>query len=139
MRIYLEPVNLRQWNLFDNVKGSGHVECACSVCLIPLPKGVIGNSVPSKAGLLMACHRVIVTSADEGSEYNKMFEREKIGIACSTDDPEGIADGIIRLRDNPDLRDKYADNAQKYGKAVYTRTVNTKLYEDLYRRIGGKD
>lgn len=27
MRIYLEPVNLRQWNLFDNVKGSGHVEC----------------------------------------------------------------------------------------------------------------
>ena len=116
-----------------------HVYSACSVCLIPLPKGVIGNSVPSKAGLLMACHRVIVTSADEGSEYNKMFEREKIGIACSTDDPEGIADGIIRLRDNPDLRDKYADNAQKYGKAVYTRTVNTKLYEDLYRRIGGKD
>ena len=27
MRIYLEPVNLSQWNLFDNVKGSGHVEC----------------------------------------------------------------------------------------------------------------
>ena len=27
MRIYLEPVNLRQWNLFDNVKDSGHVEC----------------------------------------------------------------------------------------------------------------
>ena len=26
VRIYLEPVNLRQWNLFDNVKGSGHVE-----------------------------------------------------------------------------------------------------------------
>lgn len=116
-----------------------HVYSACSVCLIPLPKGVIGNSVPSKAGLLMACHRVIVTSADEGSEYNKMFEREKIGIACSTDDPEGVADGIIRLRDNPDLREKYADNAQKYGKAVYTRTVNTKLYEDLYRRIGGKE
>ena len=27
MHIYLEPVNLRQWNLFDNVKGSGDVEC----------------------------------------------------------------------------------------------------------------
>lgn len=26
MRVYLEPVNLRQWNLFENVKGSGHVE-----------------------------------------------------------------------------------------------------------------
>lgn len=115
-----------------------HVYSACSVCLIPLPKGVIGNSVPSKAGLLMACHRVIVTSADEGSEYNKMFEKEQIGIACSTDDPEGLAGGILKLRDNPDLREKYADNAQKYGKAVYTRTVNTGRYEDLYRKIGGK-
>ena len=115
-----------------------HVYSACSVCLIPLPKGVIGNSVPSKAGLLMACHRVIVTSADAESEYNKMFEREQIGIACSTDDLEGIAAGIRKLRDDPQLREKYADNAQRYGKAVYTRTVNTGLYEKLYRKIGGK-
>lgn len=115
-----------------------HVYSACSVCLIPLPKGVIGNSVPSKAGLLMACHRVIVTSADAGSEYNKMFEREQIGIACSTDDSEGIAAGIRKLRDDPELREQYADNAQRYGKAVYTRTVNTGLYEKLYREIGGK-
>ena len=83
----------------------------------------------------MACHRVIVTSADEGSEYNKMFEREQIGIACSTDDAQGIADGILKLRDDPDLREKYADNAQKYGKAVYTRTVNTGLYEKLYHYV----
>ena len=115
-----------------------HVYSACSVCLIPLPKGVIGNSVPSKAGLLMACHRVIVTSADAESEYTKMFEREKIGIACSTDDPEGIATGIRKLRDDPELREQYADNAQRYGKSVYTRTVNTGLYENLYREIGGK-
>lgn len=27
MRFYVEPVNLRQWNLFDKVKGPGHVEC----------------------------------------------------------------------------------------------------------------
>ena len=115
-----------------------HVYSACTVCLIPLPRGVIGNSVPSKAGLLMACHRVIVTSSDDGSDYNKMFDREKMGIACSTDNPQGIAAGILKLRDDPDLRERYADNAQKYGKAVYSRTVNTRLYEELYRKIGGR-
>ena len=115
-----------------------HVYSACSVCIIPLPFGVIGNSVPSKAGLLMACHRVIVTSADEGSDYNDMFSREKIGIACSCDDPEGLAAGIIKLRDNPELREQYADNAQKYGKQYYSRTVNTALYDKLYRKIGSK-
>lgn len=115
-----------------------HVYSACSVCLIPLPRGVIGNSVPSKAGLLMACRRVIVTSSDDGSEYNKMFERERIGIAFSTDDPQGVANGILKLRDNPNLREQLADNAQKYGRAVYTRMVNTGLYEKLFQKIGGK-
>ena len=105
-----------------------HVYSACSACLIPLPRGVIGNSVPSKAGLLMACHRVIVTSADAGSDYNDMFKREQIGMAFDCDDSDGVAKGILKLKD-----------AQKYGKAVYARTVNTKLYEDLYRRIGGKE
>lgn len=115
-----------------------HVYSACSVCFIPLPKGVIGNSVPSKAGLLMACHRVIVTSADAGSEYNKMFSKEHIGIACSTDDPQSVANGILQLRDNPSIREQFADNAQRYGRAVYSRTVNTGLYEKLYNKIGGK-
>ena len=115
-----------------------HVYSACSVCLIPLPKGVIGNSVPSKAGLLMACHRVIITSSDKGSDYNDMFERKKIGIACSSDDPDGIVRGILCLKNNPDIRKQYAENAHKYGNDVYTRTVNTKLYENLYMEIGGK-
>lgn len=114
-----------------------HVYSACSACLIPLPKGVIGNSVPSKAGLLMACRRVIVTTADADSEYNRMFEREQIGVACSTDDPAGVATWILRLRDDPKLRKKYADNAEKYAKGVYSRTVNTGLYEELYRKVGG--
>lgn len=26
MAIYIEPVNLRQWDMFDSVVGSGHVE-----------------------------------------------------------------------------------------------------------------
>ena len=115
-----------------------HVYSACSVCLIPLPCGVIGNSVPSKAGLLMACHRVIITSADEGSDYNDMFLREQIGIACSCDDPKGLATGILKLRDNPKLRKQYADNAREYAKRYYSRTVNTKLYDNLYRRIGSR-
>lgn len=109
-----------------------HVYSACSVCLIPLPKGVIGNSVPSKAGLLMACRRVIVTSADPDSDYNDMFSREQIGIACSCDEPESVAQAILTLRDNTQLKETYAGNAQVYGKKYYSRTLNTKKYEALF-------
>lgn len=115
-----------------------HVYSACSACLIPLPRGVIGNSVPSKAGLLMACHRVIITSADAGSDYNDMFKREQIGLAFDCDDHNGVATGILQLKDNPDYCSQLADNAQKYGRKVYARSANTKLYEELFRKIGGQ-
>ena len=60
-------------------------------------------------------------------------------MAYDCDDSDGVAKGILRLKDEPEYCSQLADNAQKYGKAVYARTVNTKLYEDLYRRIGGKE
>lgn len=112
-----------------------HVYSACSICLIPLPKGVIGNSVPSKAGLLMACHRVIVTSADSDSNYIDMFNREEIGIGCDCDSPQKIAESIIKLKNERKVLEKLADNAQAYGKKVYTRSINTKKYESVYKKF----
>lgn len=112
-----------------------HVYSACSVCLIPLPRGVIGNSVPSKAGLLMACHRVIVNSVDEDSDYYQMFEREKVGISASNKDPNAVASAILKMRDNPELREQYAENAKKFSLGFYSRTVNTQKHIDLLARM----
>ena len=112
-----------------------HVYSACSVCLIPLPRGVIGNSVPSKAGLLMACRRVIVNSVDEDSDYYQMFKREKIGVSASNTDPKAVASAILQMRDNPELREAYAENAKKFSMGFYSRTVNTQKHIDLLTRI----
>ena len=116
-----------------------HVYSACSVCLIPLPYGVIGNSVPSKSGLLMACHRVIVNVVDKESDWYDMFEREKIGVSASNKDPKEVAAAILKMKENPELRKQFADNACTFAKGYFSRTVNTKLYEQLYKKIGGKD
>ena len=109
------------------------VYSACSVCLIPLKRGVIGNSVPSKAGLLMACRRVIVNSVDAGSDYGNMFEREKIGFSADIEDGEKIAHDILYLYENPDVREEYANRAKEYGEKEYSRTVNTKKYIELFK------
>ena len=108
-----------------------HVYSACSVCLIPLPRGVIGNSVPSKAGLLMACHRVIVNSVDEDSDYYQMFEREQVGISASNTDPQAVAMAILKMRDNTELREQYEENARKFSLGFYSRSVNTQKHIDL--------
>ena len=113
-----------------------HVYSACSICIIPLKRDIIGNSVPSKAGLLMSCRRVIVNSVDEWSDYYKMFEREDIGLSASNLDPGAVTSAILKLYNDRDLIEHFANNAQPYGKNYYSRTVNTKLYNDLYVEIG---
>ena len=111
------------------------VYSACSVCLIPLKQGVIGNSVPSKAGLLMACRRVIINSVDKGCDYGDMFERERMGFSADVTDAEKIARDILYLYE---VREEYADRAKAYGAAEYSRTVNTRKYVKLFEEITQK-
>ena len=111
------------------------VYSACSVCLIPLKRGVIGNSVPSKAGLLMACGRVIVNSVDKESDYYAMFEREKIGFSADTDGANKLAESILALYKDPGLREDIGKRAKAFGEKYYSRSYNTKLYVDLFKEL----
>ncbi len=111
------------------------VYSACSVCLIPLKQGVIGNSVPSKAALLMACRRVIINSVDIDCDYGEMFEREKIGFSAGVRDVDKIVDDILNLYYNQDLLNEYANRARQFGVLNYSREVNTKKYIALFTEM----
>lgn len=112
-----------------------HVYSACSICFIPLKRDIIGNSVPSKAGLLMSCRRVIVNSVDEWSDYYKMFEREDMGLSASNLDSDAVTSAILKLYNDRELIEHFANNAQPYGKSYYSRTVNTAKYGQLYKEL----
>lgn len=107
------------------------VYSACSTCLIPLKRGIIGNSVPSKAGLIMECRRSIVTSSDKDSEYNKMVNDNLIGIAKDCDDYDGVFESILYLKNHPDTNIQYGNNAYQYGHSLYSRKKNTEEYVAL--------
>jgi glycosyltransferase involved in cell wall biosynthesis len=111
------------------------VYSACSVCLIPLKRGIIGNSVPSKAGLLMACNRAIVNSVDEDSDYYRMFNENKVGISVSNKDPDAVVEAILGLYNNKERRELYAKNGQKFGGMYYSRSINTKKFIDLFNHM----
>ena len=113
------------------------VYSACSVCFIPLKKGVIGNSVPSKAGLLMACKRAIVTSVDEKTHYSTMIN-EHAGIAASNDDPETIAQAILYLKRNREKCNELGEKGYVYGHKLYSRSQNMHKYIELIRTCSCK-
>ncbi len=114
------------------------VYSACNICLIPLQKGVIGNGVPSKAPILMACNRVIVNSVELNSRYAKMFEENDMGIAVDIFDYDGLAQAVRDLYHSPETVARMAENAHKYGAENYSSTISTRKYMDIFDKIGNK-
>ncbi|NCU27182.1 glycosyltransferase WbuB [Candidatus Nomurabacteria bacterium] len=112
------------------------VYSACDVCFIPLKRGVIGNSVPSKVGLLMACKRAIVTSVDEDSDYYRMINQNNIGIAVSNDAPQQAAEAILHLYRDRKLCTEMGRNGYAYGHEQYSRSRNMQKYIHLFREMG---
>lgn len=108
------------------------VYSACSICLIPLKIGIIGNSVPSKAGLLMACNRAIVNSVDEDSDYYRIFNDNEIGISAPNTNVNEVADAILDLYKDKDKLEKYGKNGKVFGEKYYSRSVNTMKFIKLF-------
>lgn len=97
----------------------------CNVCMIPLKKGVIGNGVPSKAAILMACRRVIVSSVEMESDYAKMFSEYDMGMAVDVTDYDGFAKAIRWLKKHPLEMERMVDNAYNFGKKNYSSKKST--------------
>ncbi|MFY2157811.1 glycosyltransferase family 4 protein [Cytobacillus firmus] len=115
------------------------VYSACTICLIPLKKGIIGNSVPSKAGLLMACKRAIVNSVDENSDYYRMFNENEMGISASNGNPNAVANAILELYKNKEKRNQMAERGHKFGQKYYSRSLNTSKFITLFTELVEKN
>ena len=111
------------------------VYSACTVCIIPLKHGIIGNSVPSKAGLLMECKRAIVTSADRGCYYAEEINSNGLGIACADDSPSDVAEAILKLYHDRELCRQMGLRGYEYGHVLYSRKENMRKYIELFESL----
>ena len=111
------------------------VYSACSVCYIPLKYGVIWNSVPSKAGLLMACKRPVINSVDPESYYFKEFNENEIGISASNLDYQASVDAILYLFNHREEAKEMGRRAYEYGKRGYASTPNLEKYREVYEKL----
>ena len=108
------------------------VYSACDIEIIPLRQGVIGNGVPSKAPLLMACHKTIVNSVEEDSAYYHLFNDNEMGISVPLNDAKALAEAIRMLAADPELCQKMADRAKTYSEKYYSASVCTKKFMKIF-------
>lgn len=111
------------------------VYSACDLCIIPLQKGVIGNGIPSKAPILMACKRVIVNSVESDSYYSKMFAEHDMGASIDINDYDGLAAKIIELYNSPDTIRRMAVHAYEFGEKNYSSTVSIAKLLDVFTQV----
>jgi len=111
------------------------VYSACDIQLIPLNRKIIGNSVPSKAALVMACRRLIVNSVDEDSEYYERFILNKIGVSVSNLNNDELFNKILDIYFHKNDYKQMIENAYKFTYQYYSRNVCTNLYNELFKKL----
>ena len=117
------------WQPLDII---AHVYSACDVGIIPLKPGVIGNGIPSKACQLMAARRTILNSVEE-SDYTALFDEYQLGVNVTNQDAQLVANEILRLYRDAELRNTIGENACQYAWEHYSRQKNTAQFVDLIR------
>ena len=111
------------------------VYSSCSIGFIPLSKGVIGNSFPSKMPLIMACHRTFVVCANMESCFAKEVNDNAIGICVSDSSPSDCAQAILKLYKDNEMKKVYEDNALKYAHEEYGSKNNVDKFVKLLEGI----
>lgn len=111
------------------------VYSACDIEFIPLSKGVIYTSFPSKCTLLMACGRTFLCMCERNSDFYRFVNTEKVGICVSQADFEKAADRIKLLAAHKVNIQRLEQNARECGAKYYSSAVNAKKYVDLLKEV----
>jgi glycosyltransferase involved in cell wall biosynthesis len=102
---------------------------ASDVCVITRPKGVLGS--PLKVFEYMACSRPIILTKIEGLDD---IEKYSAGILVNVNIRE-IADEIIRLLTNKNLRIKLGENGRKLVLKKYTWDISARKTAQICKNI----
>ena len=111
------------------------VYSACDIEFIPLSRGVIWTSFPSKCTLLMACGRTFLCMCEKKSHFYRLVNEKKVGFCIDRSDYEKAAQVIQKLAADRKKMKQYENNAKRCGEKYYSSTVNACKYVDVVRMI----
>ena len=108
---------------------------AADVSVLAFKKGMAGISVPSRLYNLMAAGKPILGVVDNNSEVADVIREAKLGIAVSPESPRNLAEQILSLRNDGDLRVKMAENSRNEAVSKYSYDVTKQQYRDLFNSL----
>lgn len=103
--------------------------CKSDILINPIVKGA-AQSITNKVGDY-ALAGLPVVSTQENKEYRQLVDRYMCGINCRVGNAQDVADALIKLAKDPELRKQMGAFARRLGKEQFDRRETYKKIVDL--------
>ncbi len=117
---------------YQPIERMSEVLSSVDVVLVSLSKGTGFGALPSKTYSIMASGRPIIACLDPGSEAWDLVERSKAGICIEPENPEQLANAIMKLKSDVQLRNEYGENGRKYVEMNHSPEKAAEQFEALF-------
>lgn len=93
--------------------------CSCDMCINPIVKGSAA-SIVNKVGDY-ALSGLPVINTQESPEYRALIEKYQCGINCECGNAKQVADAIVKLASDKELRLRMSEGSRKLAKEKFDR------------------
>jgi colanic acid biosynthesis glycosyl transferase WcaI len=133
----LEKLGLRNIVLlpFQPRERLPEILATADISLISLRSGLLDGSIPSKTFPLLASGRPILAAVDPGCGIWSLMEISGAGMCVSPVDKRRIAEKIIQLKSDSELRDQLGRKAREFAVANYDRLSACKAFLDTMENM----
>jgi glycosyltransferase involved in cell wall biosynthesis len=112
--------------------------CASDACLVPLKKNEIFRTViPSKMLEFMSCARPVILGVE--GQARKILEEAQAGICVEPENPTELAEAILRLAGDAQLRETMGRNGRRYVLQHFSRRQTAMAYLDVLSGLLGEE
>jgi colanic acid biosynthesis glycosyl transferase WcaI len=114
------------------------VYASCDVALIPLRRGITGNSVPCKTYSIMAAGKPYIAGVDAGSNVWKLAESTGgggCGVCVEPENGAALAQAVLRMQSNPEAARTMGLNGRGYAERHFTREAVTDRYRGVLESL----
>ena len=108
---------------------------AADVGLIVQKHNVVSFNMPSKTQVLLSSGRPIVASVPSTGSAAKAIEKSRGGMVVAPENPEALADAILKLANDPELADRYGYQGRQYALERYSFEQALMQYEKLFYAV----
>jgi colanic acid biosynthesis glycosyl transferase WcaI len=123
---------LQTWAVYPQVLAASHV------CMINLNKNLTTPVVPSKLLNIMAAGRPVAASMPLDGDAPRIIAEAQAGFCVGPGNPAGLAAGLLKLYQDPALREDCGRRGRLYAEAFFSRNICIDRYENIFASLSQK-